>query len=60
VAQVMGDNEVNITALNITRNAPDYSEMTIDVEVWDLKHLNRLLTLLRDKPVVSRAQRVNG
>jgi guanosine-3',5'-bis(diphosphate) 3'-pyrophosphohydrolase len=34
--------------------------MTIDVEVWDLKHLNRLLTLLRDKSVVSRAQRVNG
>jgi guanosine-3',5'-bis(diphosphate) 3'-pyrophosphohydrolase len=60
VAQVMGENDVNITALNIIRNAPDYSEMTVDVEVWDLKHLNRLLTLLRDKPVVSRAQRVNG
>jgi (p)ppGpp synthase/HD superfamily hydrolase len=60
VAQVMGDNEVNITALNIIRNASDYSEMTVDVEVWDLKHLSRLLTLLRDKQVVSRAQRVNG
>jgi (p)ppGpp synthase/HD superfamily hydrolase len=60
VAQVMGDNDANITALNIIRNASDYSEMTIDVEVWDLKHLNHLLTLLRDKPVVSRAQRVNG
>jgi guanosine-3',5'-bis(diphosphate) 3'-pyrophosphohydrolase len=60
VAQVLGDNDANISAINITRNAPDFSEMVVDVEVWDLKHLTRLLALLRAKPVVSMAMRVNG
>ncbi len=60
VAQVLGDNDANISAISITRSAPDFSEMIVDVEVWDLKHLNQLIALLRAKPVVSMATRVNG
>ena len=34
--------------------------MLIDLEVWDLKHLSRLLTQLKDNTSVSDARRVNG
>ena len=34
--------------------------MLIDVEVFDLKHLTRLIAQLRARPVVSTAARVNG
>jgi hypothetical protein len=34
--------------------------MTIDVEVFDIKHLNRLIAELRARPVVSAAQRINS
>ena len=42
------------------RTAPDFTEMIIDLEVWDLKQLNRLLSQLRDNSSVSEAKRVNG
>ena len=34
--------------------------MVIDVEVFDLKHLTRLISQLRARPVVSAVARVNG
>ena len=44
----------------MVRTAPDFTEMLIDLEVWDLKHLNRLLSQLKDNPSVGEARRVNG
>ena len=45
----------------MVRTAPDFTEMLIDLEVWDLKHLNRLLSQLKDEFGASAsAQRVNG
>jgi guanosine-3',5'-bis(diphosphate) 3'-pyrophosphohydrolase len=60
IATVIADNEGNISNLRMTQSAPDFSVMTIDVEVFDLKHLTRLLTQLRARPVVSSAVRING
>jgi guanosine-3',5'-bis(diphosphate) 3'-pyrophosphohydrolase len=40
-------------------NAPDFSVMVIDVEVWDLKHLTRIIGQLRARPVVSAVARIN-
>jgi guanosine-3',5'-bis(diphosphate) 3'-pyrophosphohydrolase len=34
--------------------------MLIDIEVWDVKHLNRLLSQLKENGSVSTARRVNG
>jgi (p)ppGpp synthase/HD superfamily hydrolase len=34
--------------------------MVIELEVWDLKHLNEILAGLRAKDVVSSAARVSG
>ena len=60
IAQVIAQNDANIHTLSMVRAAPDFTEMNIDLEVWDLKHLNRLLSQLKDNPSVSAARRVNG
>jgi guanosine-3',5'-bis(diphosphate) 3'-pyrophosphohydrolase len=60
IAQTIAVNHANIHSLSMVRTAPDFTEMQIDLEVWDLKHLNRLLSQLKDSPAVSEAKRVNG
>lgn len=60
IAQVVASNDANIHTLSMVRTAPDFTEMLIDLEVWDLKHLNRLLSQLKDNSSVSDARRVNG
>ncbi|MER9855546.1 MULTISPECIES: bifunctional (p)ppGpp synthetase/guanosine-3',5'-bis(diphosphate) 3'-pyrophosphohydrolase [unclassified Mesorhizobium] len=60
IAQVIASNDANIHTLSMVRTAPDFTEMLIDLEVWDLKHLNRLLSQLKDNSSVSDARRVNG
>ncbi len=60
IAQVVASNDANIHTLSMARTAPDFTEMLLDLEVWDLKHLNRLLSQLKDTSAVSDARRVNG
>ncbi|MGB3389581.1 MAG: bifunctional (p)ppGpp synthetase/guanosine-3',5'-bis(diphosphate) 3'-pyrophosphohydrolase [Pseudaminobacter sp.] len=60
IAQVIAENDANIHTLSMIRTAPDFTEMLIDLEVWDLKHLNRLLSQLKENASVSDAHRVNG
>src|SRR5690606_33927835 len=60
IAQVIAASDANIHTLSMARTAPDFTEMIIDMEVWDVKHLNRLIMQLKDHPSVSDAKRVNG
>jgi guanosine-3',5'-bis(diphosphate) 3'-pyrophosphohydrolase len=60
IAQVVATNDANIHMLSMLRTAPDFTEMLVDLEVWDLKHLNRLLSQLKENAAVSDARRVNG
>ncbi len=60
IAGVIAAHDANIHALHMGRTAPDFSELVIDLEVWDLKHLNRLLSQLKDNSAVSEVHRVNG
>ena len=60
IAQVIAVNDANIHTLSMIRTAPDFTEMLLDLEVWDLKHLNRLLGQLKANTSVSDARRVNG
>jgi len=39
-------------------SATDFSQMVIDIEVWDLKHLTRIIAQLRARSVVSSAVRI--
>jgi GTP diphosphokinase / guanosine-3',5'-bis(diphosphate) 3'-diphosphatase len=60
IAQIIGENDGNIDNIKMTRRSPDFHEMLIDLEVWDLKHLNRLLSKLKENASVSDVRRVNG
>ncbi|WP_420959937.1 RelA/SpoT family protein [Brucella sp. IR073] len=60
IAQVTSSNDANIHNLSMVRTAPDFTEMIMDIEVWDLKHLNRIISQLKESACVSDVRRVNG
>ena len=59
VAQVIAEHDGNIDNIRMTRRAPDFTELQIDLEVYDLKHLNAIVSQLKAKDVVARVDRVN-
>ena len=60
IAQIVAALDANIHELSMARTATDFTEMRIDLEVWDLKHLTRLISQLKDNASVSEVHRVNG
>jgi GTP diphosphokinase / guanosine-3',5'-bis(diphosphate) 3'-diphosphatase len=60
IAQVIAEHDGNIDNIRMTRRAPDFTDLLIDLEVYDLKHLNGLIAQLRAKAVVAKVERVNG
>jgi guanosine-3',5'-bis(diphosphate) 3'-pyrophosphohydrolase len=60
IAQVIAEHDGNIDNIRMTRRAPDFTDVLIDLEVYDLKHLTSILAQLRAKPMVAKAERVNG
>ncbi len=60
IAQVIAGNEANIHKLAMGNTAPDFTEMVFDLEVWDLKHLTRLISQIKEKTSVSAVRRVYG
>ena len=60
VAGVIAEHDGNIDNISMSRRTPDFTELTIDLEVYDLKHLNAIISQLRAKAVVASADRING
>ncbi|MGE3149373.1 MAG: bifunctional (p)ppGpp synthetase/guanosine-3',5'-bis(diphosphate) 3'-pyrophosphohydrolase [Pseudorhodoplanes sp.] len=60
IAQVIAENDGNIDNIRMTRQSPDFTTLTIDLEVYDLKHLTAIIAQLRAKPIVAQVSRVNG
>jgi GTP diphosphokinase / guanosine-3',5'-bis(diphosphate) 3'-diphosphatase len=60
IAQVIAEHDGNIDNVRMTRRSPDFTELLIDLEVYDLKHLTAIIAQLRAKDVVAVAERVNG
>jgi GTP diphosphokinase / guanosine-3',5'-bis(diphosphate) 3'-diphosphatase len=60
IAQVIAEHDGNIDNIRMTRRSPDFTELTIDLEVYNLKHLTSIISQLRAKKVVANAERVNG
>ena len=58
IAQAIGLADANISILTMIRVAPDFSEMELDLDVWDLRQLSHLLAQLNDLECVSTAKRV--
>jgi RelA/SpoT family (p)ppGpp synthetase len=60
IATVIAEHDGNIDNISMFRRSPDFTELTIDLEVYDLKHLSAIIAQLRAKAVVARVDRVNG
>jgi (p)ppGpp synthase/HD superfamily hydrolase len=58
VAQVIAEHDGNIDNVHMERQSPDFTSLTIDLEVYDLKHLTAIISQLRAKPVVAKVERV--
>ncbi|WP_455475658.1 RelA/SpoT family protein [Bartonella sp. B17] len=60
ITQIISVNDANIQNLSFICAAPDFTEIMIDLEVWDLKHLNRIFSQLKEASSVSAVRRVYG
>ena len=60
IAQVIAEHDGNIDNIRMMRQSPDFTELTIDLEVYNLKHLTSIISQLRAKKAVASAERVNG
>jgi RelA/SpoT family (p)ppGpp synthetase len=58
VAQVIAEHDGNIDNVHMERQSPDFTSLTIDLEVYDLKHLTAIISQLRAKAVVAKVERV--
>ncbi len=58
IARIIGETGGNIDNLKMVRKAADFTEMHIEVEVYDLVHLNHILAGLRSRPAVAKVQRM--
>ncbi len=60
IARVIAEHDGNIDNIRMSRQSPDFTSLTIDLEVYDLKHLTAIIAQLRAKPMVAKVERVNG
>ncbi len=58
IARIIGETGGNIDNLKMVRKAADFTEMHIEIEVYDLVHLNHIIAGLRSKPAVAKVQRM--
>ncbi|MGO4565167.1 bifunctional (p)ppGpp synthetase/guanosine-3',5'-bis(diphosphate) 3'-pyrophosphohydrolase [Rhizobium sp. 2YAF20] len=58
VSQTVADIDVNIRILNTVRVAADFTEMALDVEVWDLRQLNQMLVQLKELDCIATVKRL--
>ncbi|MBT9368531.1 bifunctional (p)ppGpp synthetase/guanosine-3',5'-bis(diphosphate) 3'-pyrophosphohydrolase [Rhizobium sp. CSW-27] len=58
VAQTIARLDINIRMLTMGRVATDFSELQLEVEVWDLRQLNQLLAQLKELDCISTVKRL--
>jgi GTP diphosphokinase / guanosine-3',5'-bis(diphosphate) 3'-diphosphatase len=59
VAQTIGGLDINIRGLKMGSNrAADFSEIEMEVEVWDVRQLNQLISQMKDLDCVSNLKRI--
>ncbi|TCT11514.1 GTP pyrophosphokinase/guanosine-3',5'-bis(diphosphate) 3'-pyrophosphohydrolase [Tepidamorphus gemmatus] len=60
ITQAIAESDGNIDNIKMIRRSPDFHEMIIDLEVWDLKHLTSIISVLKNVDAVNSVSRVNG
>lgn len=58
IAGLIGETKGNIDKLQMTGRREDFTDMLIDLEVWDVKHLRDILNGLRGLSAVNAVERV--
>ena len=58
IAKIIGETGGNIDTLKMARRAADFTVMHIEVEVFDLVHLNHIIAGLRARPAVAKVERL--
>jgi GTP diphosphokinase / guanosine-3',5'-bis(diphosphate) 3'-diphosphatase len=58
IAQLIGEADGNIDNVRMQRRTADFTEMLIELEVWDLQHLTHIISGLKAKTVVAAVERV--
>ena len=58
ISSVIGDNKCNIDNIHMKERKRDFTQMIIDLEVRDKKHLNSIIKLLRAENIVAKVTRV--
>jgi GTP diphosphokinase / guanosine-3',5'-bis(diphosphate) 3'-diphosphatase len=60
ITQIIADHDGNIDNLIMTRTINDFTNVELQVEVWDLDHLNAILSGLKAKDVVANVERLKS
>ena len=60
IARVIGEADGNIDNVKMIHRAPDFTIMVIELEVWDLRHLNEIISGLRAQSVVNSVSRAKS
>lgn len=60
IAGIISNYEANIDDVRMISHSPDFHDIVFDLGVFDAKHLSAIIADLRQTPVVSNAERVNG
>ncbi len=58
IAAIIGDTSGNIDRLQMIGRREDFTDMLIDLEVWDLKHLRDIMAGLKGLSAVNSVERV--
>jgi RelA/SpoT family (p)ppGpp synthetase len=58
IAGIIGEVDGNIDKLQMTGRRADFTDMVINLEVWDLKHLRDIMSALRNLATVSTVERL--
>lgn len=60
IAQTIGENDGNIENLAMGIREADFYEMSVNVGVRNLKHLNKIISGIKELPIVSSITRISG
>ena len=60
ISTTIGEAGANIDNVVFNPTGPDFQQVRFDLQVFDIQHLNAIIAQLRDKPVVSKVERLSG
>jgi len=60
MSETIARNDGNIQSLNLQVTVDDFQELEIDLDVWDLNHLTRIIQELKASPAVNKIERITG